>query len=119
MQHVSFSDTPGLRECNLLSFSLPANSNSSAPDIHCKAVFTVDTSGYVVHSAFEGNLPKTQIDDINYYLSRLAHLAPYVQNSEKALSNIRINISTNIVRITGEGKVNEINYSYTALDEGF
>ena len=59
-QHVSFSYPPGYKQCNLLSFYLPVENNSSVPNIHGSGVFTIDTSGFVIQSVFEGNLPKSQ-----------------------------------------------------------
>jgi hypothetical protein len=118
-QYVNFSYPPATERCNLLSFSLPVERYDSTFNIHCNCVFTIDTFGYVIHSSFEGNLPKTQIGKINYYLSRLSHLMPYREGDEKTLSNIKINISTTIDTIKNEGKASEINYYYSAVNTSY
>jgi len=115
-QHISFSYPPAPKQCNLLSFSLPAQSKSLPQKVHCRAVFTVDTMGYVVYSAFEGNLPKAQIEKINYYLSRLSALVPYKQKDQKSLSNIKINIETYSDTIKNGNDAGTIHFYYTAAN---
>lgn len=64
------------------------------PEMHAGIIVTIDTSGYVVNTSFQGNLPKKMIDEINYYLSRLSGLKPFELAGDKLLSNLSFNLCT-------------------------
>ena len=63
------------------------------PRIEGNIVLTVDTSGYIVNTAFRSSLNKEQIDKMNYYFEHVANLAGYENNRVKVIKNINIGLS--------------------------
>ncbi len=113
-KNISYSYPPNPVTSTLLAFSTTPEHINKLAKIEADATITIDTSGYVVNSSFAGNLPKNEIDEINYYLSRLSGLMYNEQGGERVFSNVTVKISTIIDTVKGNNETNSIYYKCIA-----
>lgn len=69
------------------------NEKSSFLKITGNILLTVDTAGYIVHSVYNSNLTRRQINKIDYYFSHIVNLYPYYMNAEKVMHNVNLKLN--------------------------
>jgi len=94
------------------AFRITKKDDPPAQLIHSDITLTIDNTGYIINTAFTGNLNPKEITEMNYYFSRLAPLKPFIQGGEKLMTNLKINLYT--LTDTLKGVVDTINYYYLA-----
>jgi hypothetical protein len=114
--HVNYTYPYRGNFTNLLSFSKPYFSNQPVRNLKLQATFTIDETGSVVHSYYEGNIRQDEIEKINYYVSTLSSLVPLQVERKAVNSEYKVNIATYIDTISHEGGEMSVHCRYVAFN---
>lgn len=90
---------------------ISSKNNFSPRIIKGNITITIDTTGYVSNSMFKGNFQKEEIDKINYYLSVIYGLKPYINNGMKNNKDINLKVYSYI----DSSKVSDSTQRYTYM----
>lgn len=64
------------------------------PILNSDITISIDTTGYISNTIFNGNIDKKDISIINFYLSHLSYLWPYEKDGNKSEHDINLKLST-------------------------
>ena len=94
----------------------PNSKETVFPKVEGDIVLTVDTFGYVIHSAFSSGLPKKEVNNMRYYFSRLADLVPYEDKDEKVMKNVAFKLAMLIDTLKSDSiRVNYLVYKTDSI----
>jgi hypothetical protein len=110
MSNISRASPHGALQSLLLSFNTAAD--SASPVIEATGDFDIDTSGYITKTIFKGNLDSAMISNINFYLSHVSRLFPYMENGQKKPSRLGMHIYTVVKSAEGDAANKTKHYSY-------
>jgi hypothetical protein len=97
----------------LATFYAPATATEQPNDYNAELTVAIDTNGYISDTKFRGNLKKSYINKINYYLSRLSGLYVEQTQGRKEPAFIDLSLFTIINKIKGGTK---LVYQYYCTD---
>lgn len=110
----NYTYTPTNNVAELVSLNTSADAAEQPGNYNAELTISIDTSGYIADVKFRGNLKKSYINKINYYLSRLSGL--YVEPTQglKEPAFIDLTLFT-IINNTNGGRKNSYQYYCTDL----